>query len=129
MRIEELSRGRMRNLLPVVKSGNDFESPVPEQRQRLLDSPISTLSQLPPVIISKSSMYTQGKKRKRPEVINGAILAVNLAKDAAETTAILSPLKASMGILVTLLESIKASQWSQSILWLCCTDLANTSGG
>jgi hypothetical protein len=54
-------------------------------------------------------MYTQGKKKKRPEVIDGAILAANLAKDAAETISVLAPLKASMGMLTTLLESIKVS--------------------
>jgi hypothetical protein len=55
-------------------------------------------------------MSTQGKKRKQVEVIDGAILAANLTKDAAATIAVLSPLKASMGMLVTLLESIKAGQ-------------------
>jgi hypothetical protein len=52
-------------------------------------------------------MSAQGRKRKRPEVIEGAILAANLAKDAAETISVLAPLKASMGMLTTLLESIK----------------------
>jgi hypothetical protein len=69
----------------------------------------STKSSITPAITASSSMSAQGRKRKRPEVIDGAILAANLAKDAAETISVLAPLKASMGMLTTLLESIKVN--------------------
>ncbi|PVF98472.1 hypothetical protein CPB86DRAFT_784708 [Serendipita vermifera] len=49
----------------------------------------------------------EGRKRKRQEVIDGVILTANLTKDASRAIAVLAPLEASMGMLITLLESIK----------------------
>jgi hypothetical protein len=53
------------------------------------------------------SSRSKGKKRNLDEVIDGAILGAKVAKEAGESVPVLSPLKASMGIVITLLENLK----------------------
>ncbi|PVG00371.1 hypothetical protein CPB86DRAFT_729488, partial [Serendipita vermifera] len=54
-------------------------------------------------------MSVRGKDKKRhlDEVINGALFAAKVTKDANESFAILSPLKPAMGALINLLENMK----------------------
>jgi hypothetical protein len=54
-------------------------------------------------------MSSRPKSKKRPieEVTDGAILVAKVVKDASESLPVLAPLKASMGIVITLLENLK----------------------
>ncbi|PVG02915.1 hypothetical protein CPB86DRAFT_724318, partial [Serendipita vermifera] len=55
-----------------------------------------------------SSMTPKGRKRQRfDDAINAAIVVAKLARDAGDTSPLLGPLKASMGMLITLLENVK----------------------
>ncbi|CAG8620682.1 3261_t:CDS:2, partial [Acaulospora colombiana] len=58
-------------------------------------------------------MSSHGKKSKRQEVLDRAILAANVTKNASEMIAVLGPLKTSMGMLISLLESIKEVQTNE----------------
>ncbi|PVF98473.1 hypothetical protein CPB86DRAFT_873331 [Serendipita vermifera] len=58
-------------------------------------------------------MSLHGRKRKRQDVIDEAILAATVAKNASDMIAVLAPLKATMGMLIAFLESIKDVQTNQ----------------
>jgi hypothetical protein len=55
-----------------------------------------------------ASMTPKDRKRKRfDDAINATITIAKLARDAGDSSPLLGPLKASMGMLVTLLETVK----------------------
>lgn len=56
------------------------------------------------------STRTEGKKRHIDRVTDGAILVVKGARDASESFPVLTPLKNSMGVVITLLENIKKAR-------------------
>jgi hypothetical protein len=56
------------------------------------------------------SLNTKGKKGRLDEAIDAAILVAKVTKDVGESVPVLSPLKASMGIVITLLENLKVSR-------------------
>ncbi|PVF98144.1 hypothetical protein CPB86DRAFT_389260 [Serendipita vermifera] len=55
-----------------------------------------------------ASMTPRERKKKRlDDAVNNAITIAKIAKDTGETIPLLAPLKASMGIVITLLEIVK----------------------
>ncbi|PVG00373.1 hypothetical protein CPB86DRAFT_222868, partial [Serendipita vermifera] len=57
--------------------------------------------------LADSTADKGSKKRRLNHATNSAIAVAKITKDASEAVPILSPLKASMGILITLLETVK----------------------
>lgn len=57
--------------------------------------------------LADSTADKGSKKRRLDGALNRAITVARGSKDAIEVVSILSPLKASMGILITLLENVK----------------------
>jgi hypothetical protein len=49
------------------------------------------------------------KKGRLDEAIDAAILVAKVTKDVGESVPVLTPLKASMGIVITLLENLRVS--------------------